>query len=88
MPFDAALSQLKKLDPKEAQALLSLLEEKTRREQYIKVFQPYDGQLKVFEAFTPEIKELYVLGGNRAGKTIIGAAICIAFLLGKEFFKD
>lgn len=88
MPLDAALSQLRKLDPQEAKALIELLEEKTRREQYIKVFQPYDGQLKVFEEFTEDIKELYVLGGNRAGKTIIGAAICIAFLLGKEFFKD
>jgi hypothetical protein len=87
--FDAALQQLQKFgNADEALALLEILEEKRRKEEYIKFWQPYANQIAPFDEFTADIKELYLLGGNRAGKTIVGAAICVAFLMGKEFFKN
>jgi phage terminase large subunit-like protein len=86
--IDAALSQLYRLgDTQEALALLELLEEKKRKEEFIRFWTPLDGQRAIFPLFTPDIKELYVLGGNRSGKTVVGAAIVMAFLLGKEYFK-
>lgn len=84
---EQALSQLKRYSPEEALAILEALEAKRRQDEFIKLWEPYEGQKAVFKAFTPDIKELYLLGGNRAGKTIIGAAICTAYLLGKEYFK-
>ncbi len=90
--LDTALSQLKKFGtPEEALALLELMEEKRKKENFIRFWEPYQGkfggQKKVFDIFRPGVKELYVLGGNRSGKTVVGAAIAMAFLMGKEFFR-
>jgi phage terminase large subunit-like protein len=87
--LNAALQQLHRFgSTEEALALLELLEEKKRKEQFIRFWEPIAGQKDVFPLFTKDIKELYVLGGNRSGKTVIGAAIAMAFLLGKDYFKD
>lgn len=43
--------------------------------------------MKAFEAFSPEIKILVIAGGNRSGKTEVGAAIATAWAEGKEYFK-
>jgi phage terminase large subunit-like protein len=83
-----SLQKLQNLDPEEALAVIEALEQKKRKEEFIKFWQPHPEQKQVFDNFTEEIKELYVLGGNRAGKTDPGAAICIAYLLGKKYFKD
>jgi phage terminase large subunit-like protein len=86
--LDAALNQLQRLPSHaEALALLELLEERKRKDEFIRFWVPYEGQKTVFPLFTKDIKELYVLGGNRSGKTVIGAAIAMAFLLGKDYFK-
>jgi phage terminase large subunit-like protein len=86
--LDAALQQLNRLSStEEALALLEILEERKRKDEFIRFWSPYEGQATVFPKFTKDIKELYVLGGNRSGKTVIGAAIAMAFLLGKEYFK-
>lgn len=86
--LDAALSQLQRIgNPAEALALLEMMEEKKRKEEFIRFWTPTAGQQTVFPAFTPDIKELYVLGGNRSGKTVVGAAIAMAFLLGKDYFR-
>lgn len=87
--IDAALQQLNRFgNTEEALALLALLEEKKRKEEFIRFWVPTEGQAAIFPMFTPDIKELYVLGGNRSGKTVIGAAIAVAFLLGKEYFRN
>jgi phage terminase large subunit-like protein len=87
--IDAALQQLNRFgNTTEALALLEILEEKKRKEQFIRFWKPYAGQEPVFKEFTSGIKELYVLGGNRSGKTVVGAAIAMAFLLGKEYFRN
>lgn len=88
MSLEKASAELGRLDPLEALAVIDALEAKKHQNEYIKHWQPWGDQAKVFEKFTKDIKELYVLGGNRAGKTDPGAAICIAFLLGKDYFKD
>lgn len=86
--LDAALSQLQRIgNPAEALALLEMMEEKKRKEEFIRFWTPTIGQATVFPKFTNKIKELYVLGGNRSGKTVVGAAIAMAFLLGKEYFR-
>lgn len=86
--LNEALHQLNRLPADEALAVLELLEKKRHQEEFIKFWEPYGAQAEVFTKFTPDIKELYVLGGNRAGKTVVGAAIAAAFLLGKDYFKN
>lgn len=46
-----------------------------------------EKQADLFRQFTPDIKVFGVLGGNRSGKTEIGAEIAVAWALGKEFFR-
>lgn len=70
-----------------ARALLERMEEKRREESYIRYWQPHDYELKAFEKFTKDIKILVVAGGNRSGKTEVGAALTVAWALGKDYFK-
>ena len=74
-------------DPKLAGAILDGLEKKRRDESFIRYYQPFDYQKPVFEKFKPGIKILVVAGGNRAGKSLSGAALTTAFALGKEYFR-
>lgn len=86
--LEKASRELDRFNPEEAVALLELLQEKRKKESFIRFWQPWAGsQTEVFNLFTKDIKELYILGGNRAGKTIVGAAIAMAFLLGKDYFR-
>lgn len=74
--------------PEEALQYLDLLEEKRRKAQYVTYWKPYPEQRKIFDKFTIDKKVFGLVGGNRSGKTISGAAIAVAWALGKEFFKD
>lgn len=82
-----ALEQLQKHSPEEALALLELLSKKREEERFIAYWQPYDKQAEAIRGFTSELKLFGILGGNRSGKTELGAAIAVAWCLGKEFFQ-
>lgn len=85
---EGAIRELNRLaeTPEHAMAVLQALETKRKEEQFIKYWQPFDYEQKVFDAFTEDIKILVVAGGNRSGKTEVGAGITVAFAEGKDYF--
>ena len=86
---ELALGQLLRIgDPAEARATFEAIETKRKETQYIKYWSPYPKQGEVLKKFTSEIKIFGVLGGNRSGKTELGATIATAWALGKDFFKE
>lgn len=74
-------------DPVLANALLDAIEKKNQKESYVRYWTPFPYQKKVFEKFTEDIKIIVVAGGNRSGKTEVGAALTTAFAEGKDYFK-
>jgi phage terminase large subunit-like protein len=84
-----ALSELTKLSgsPEAAQEYLAAIEKKRREDRFIAYWQPFKYEEKVFEAFNADTKILVVCGGNRSGKTEVGASIVTAFAEGKEYFR-
>lgn len=76
-----------RFNPTEALAALELMEERRRREQYVKYWEPTPQQTQAIRAFKPEVKILVIRGGNRSGKTDVGAALMLATALGKDFFQ-
>lgn len=69
-------------------AVLEALEKKRRDEQFIKYWQAYPKQGELFSRFTADTKIFGILGGNRSGKTEMGAFISVAWALGKQFFVN
>lgn len=88
--LDIALRELESYPAQEALAILDAVTSKRQQDRYIAYWKPYPegNQPKVFERFTAEKKVMGVLGGNRSGKTEVGAAIAVAWFLGKDYFKD
>jgi phage terminase large subunit-like protein len=84
----AALEQLNRLPEEERLAALELLIEKRKSKSFIKYFEPWSEQADAIPHFTEDIKVFGLLGGNRSGKTILGAFIAVAWALGKSYFKD
>lgn len=84
------LQQLSALSPEEALEVVQKVESKRRESKYVAYWTPYPegNQPSVFTNFTRDKKVYGVLGGNRSGKTEIGAFIAVAWALGKEFFRD
>lgn len=82
---EQALARISQTD---AAAVLGALEKKRREDQFITYWEPYPKQGEALAQFTPELKIFGVLGGNRSGKTELGAVVAVAWALGKEFFKD
>ena len=72
----------------ESLILLEALDQKRRKEHYIKYWEPYEKQKPIFKKFTKDIKVFGVLGGNRSGKTEFGAFVATAWALGKEYFRN
>lgn len=89
-PLLRANQALAGLPTAQALAVLERVLEDRRRAQFIKWWAPAPGtsQGKVFENFTSDKKIFGVLGGNRSGKTETGAAIAVAWALGKDWFRD
>jgi phage terminase large subunit-like protein len=87
-PSEKTLEALSKLSTEDALLLLEAHESKRQKEQYIKYWNPTERQLPLIRAWTAGIKIFGILGGNRSGKTEMGAAIAVAYALGKDFFKD
>lgn len=88
--LNPVLQELSNLSTEEALAILDAIESKRRREGFIRYWECYPGgkQKDVFNRFTADKKVFVVLGGNRSGKTEVGAFIALAWLLGKDYFKD
>ena len=88
LPIDQGLQELNQVarSPEEAIAYIEAIEKRREQESFVRYWQPFEYQRKVFEAFTPEVKILVVCGGNRSGKTEVGAAITTAWGAGKEYF--
>jgi len=86
-PVDNALEQLKRFDPKQQLAILAAVEDKQRKETYIRFWKPQEQQIPHFNEFTDKTKIFGILGGNRSGKTEEGAFIAVAWALGKKFFE-
>ena len=85
-----AEAYLTSLSPEEAFHFVEQLEGKRREQAFVKFWMPCSegNQAKVFPLFSAEKKVFGILGGNRSGKTETGAAIAVAWLLGKEYFRD
>jgi phage terminase large subunit-like protein len=97
MPFDDALQQLMSLPEEDRLAALLAFEAK-RKEKNAALYWATDAGEKYqrfydqieydFAKFTPEIKIYALLGGNRSSKTERGAFLAVAWLMGKEYFRD
>lgn len=83
-----ALEELNKLNPEERLKAVELLIEKRKKKSFCRYFEPWSEQQDALAKFTSDIKVLGLLGGNRSGKTILGAFIAVAWCLGKGYFKD
>ena len=85
---DAALEKLNQLPEEERLLVLDKIIEKRRAKQFIKYFEPWSEQVSALRTFTAEKKVFGLLGGNRSGKSVLGAFIAVAWALGKEYFRD
>lgn len=74
-------------NPLEALAILEAFEEKRKKENFIKYWKATPAETPLFAEFTADIKLFGILGGNRSGKTEMGAFIAVAWALGKKFFE-
>lgn len=88
MSLEKASRELERLTTEEQLALLQILEKRRKQEQFALYWEPTPPQLKACQDFTSEVKTFVIRGGNRSGKTELGAAITIAWCLGKEYFRD
>jgi phage terminase large subunit-like protein len=85
----AGLDEILKLvgSPEAAELYIDEIQKKRKKEQFLRYWQPFDYQKKVFEIFKENVKILVVCGGNRSGKTEVGTAITLAWAEGKDSFK-
>ena len=88
MNRELALDAIAKYDLDEQAALIKALVKRRTEDTFIRYWLPYPKQAAGLATFTSEIKIFGVLGGNRSGKTELGAACCVAWALGKEFFRE
>ncbi len=72
----------------EAEAILGAIADRDKQSRFICYWQPHSYQEKAFDVFKDDTKFLGILGGNRSGKTEVGAAIATAWCLGRDYFKD
>jgi phage terminase large subunit-like protein len=85
---NSLLQHLQTHNPTEALAILNAYEDKRKEENYVKYWSAYPRQGELFREFTKEVKTFGILGGNRSGKTELGAFIATAWALGRDFFLN
>lgn len=95
--LDEAMEQLSSLSPEDALLALSAFED-NRKERYFAKYWASETEPKYqlffdkieedFKKFTNDIKIFGLLGGNRSSKTERGTFIAVAYLMGKEWFRD
>lgn len=95
--FDAAYQQLSDLKPEDALLVLDLMEKDRREKFFCKYWSTdpdpqysafFDSIEHDFDQFTKDVKIYALLGGNRSSKTERGAFLAVAWLFGKDFFRD
>jgi phage terminase large subunit-like protein len=87
-PQSEALREIERLPAEQRLAALDLLQTKRRQKQYIRYFEAWDEQQAALAKFTDKIKVFGLLGGNRSGKTVLGAFLAVAWCLGKKYFEN
>jgi phage terminase large subunit-like protein len=85
---EEALKRLNRLSDEERLAVLDAMTEKRKKKCFIKYFEPWTEQIEALKCFSNDIKIFGLLGGNRSGKSVLGAFLAVAWALGKEYFKD
>jgi phage terminase large subunit-like protein len=95
--LDTILEQLETLNAEDANTVLDALE-LDRKDKYFCKYWSTDPDARTatffntieddFKKFTSEVKIYALLGGNRSSKTERGAFLAVAWLFGKEFFRD
>jgi phage terminase large subunit-like protein len=97
MPFDEALHALQQLPLDQQELALLAFEEKRKDQHYAKYWacdpdadkQRFFDNIELdFNRLTKDVKIYALLGGNRSSKTERGAFLAVAWLLGKEYFRD
>src|SRR5271156_4308916 len=97
MPLQDALEILATLPLEEQEIALLAFMEKRKKNNYCKYwacdpeekYQRFFDQIEVdFKKLTKEIKIYGLLGGNRSSKTERGAFLAVAWLFGKDYFRD
>lgn len=84
---DQALERLERLPEEQRLAALNLIVKKRKATKFISYFEPWLEQIEALKRFTKEIKVFGLLGGNRSGKSELGAFLAVAWALGKDYFK-
>lgn len=87
MSLENAHKELEKLSIQEQTILLELLEKGRKHDKFICYWEPTPGQMTAIKGFTSEVKTFVIRGGNRSGKTELGAAVDIAWAMGKKYFE-
>lgn len=85
--MSAALAELSKYTLEQQAQFIQAWDEKRQKTRFISYWEPTRPQVEAFGRFTPRIKTFIVLGGNRSGKTEMGAAATVAWAMGKEYFR-
>jgi phage terminase large subunit-like protein len=75
-------------DPRLVKRLLEKQAKKHQDEHYVQYWQPTAAQIPLIKKFTADKKIFGILGGNRSGKTELGAYLAVVWFLGKEYFRD
>lgn len=97
MPLEDALQILNTMPAEQAELVLMAFEDKRRKNHYARYwacepepkYQPFFDKIEEdFSKFTKDVKIFGLLGGNRSSKTERGSFIAVAFLMGKEYFRD
>jgi phage terminase large subunit-like protein len=94
---ETLLEKLDNYSPEDALVVLQAIEEDRKDKHYAKYwatdpepeYQPFFDAIEAdFNKLTSDIKVYGLLGGNRSSKTERGAFLAVAWLLGKEYFRD
>jgi phage terminase large subunit-like protein len=95
--LDTVLHKLGDYSTRDALTLLDALEADRKEKHFAKYWASdtnpdysnfFDAIESDFAKLTPDIKIFCLLGGNRSSKTERGAFLAVAWLLGKEYFRD
>jgi phage terminase large subunit-like protein len=84
---DDFLQRLERVPQEDALAIVNALEDKDRKNCFVKYWQAQEPQTKIFPEFTSDLKIFGILGGNRSGKSETSAFMAVAWALGKEYFE-
>lgn len=95
--LEEALQALSAYDTEDALLALTAIEDQRKHKHFAKYWSCdddpnhqifFDGIEAEFKKFTKDVKIFGLLGGNRSSKTERGAFLAVAWLMGKEYFRD